>query len=169
MEHIREKEGVDMQHLYIDGSKFEANANKYSWVWKKGTEKSRYRLYAKITALLEEINKTLALSGLKIETNTEYTPKCLEEITARLVSLLKIDEDTFAHGRGHHKTQEQRHYEKLVQFTEKLREYEEKINICGSNRNSYSKTDHAATFMRMKQDYMGNGQLLPGYNIHTEN
>ncbi len=39
-----------MQHIYIDGSKFEANANKYTWVWKKATEKFRYKLYEKITA-----------------------------------------------------------------------------------------------------------------------
>ena len=54
---IFEKEHVDLQHLYIDGSKFEANANKYTWVWKKATEKSRYRLFSKITALFEVINK----------------------------------------------------------------------------------------------------------------
>ena len=54
---IFETEHVDLQHLYIDGSKFEANANKYSWVWKKATEKSRYRLYDKITLLFQEINE----------------------------------------------------------------------------------------------------------------
>ena len=165
MEYIREKEGVDMQHVYIDGSKFEANANKYTWVWRKGTEKSRYRLYEKVTALLDEINETLAFSGLRIETNTEYTPEYLEEIAARYASLYGIDEKTFVHGKGRHKTQEQRHYEKLAHFTEKLREYVEKLRICGPDRNSYSKTDHDATFMRIKRDYMGNDQLLPGYNI----
>ena len=50
---IFEIEHVDLQHLYIDGSKFEANANKYSWVWKKSTEKSRYRFFDKITTLFE--------------------------------------------------------------------------------------------------------------------
>ena len=50
---IFEKENVDLKHLYIDGTKLEANANKYSFVWRKGTEKSRYRLFGKITALLE--------------------------------------------------------------------------------------------------------------------
>ena len=67
---IFEKEGVDLNHLYIDGSKFEANANKYSWVWKKATEKSRYRLFEKITLLLEEINRELIWSGFMIQTNT---------------------------------------------------------------------------------------------------
>lgn len=52
---IFELEHVDLNHIYIDGSKFEANANKYSWVWKKATVKSRYRLFEKITILLEEI------------------------------------------------------------------------------------------------------------------
>jgi hypothetical protein len=41
----------------------------------------------------------------------------------------------------------------------------EKLHICGPDRNSYSKTDHDATFMRLKRDYMGNDQLLPAYNV----
>lgn len=53
---IFNEEHVDLQHLYIDGSKFEANANKYTWVWKKATEKFRYKLYEKITAEIDEIN-----------------------------------------------------------------------------------------------------------------
>jgi len=57
---------VDLQHLYIDGSKFEANANKYTWVWKKATEKSRYRLFEKITALFQEINEELAYTAHSI-------------------------------------------------------------------------------------------------------
>ena len=68
MAYIQEKDGVDLQHLYIDGSKFEANANKYTWVWKKATEKSRYRLFGKITDLLTDMNATLAYTDLKIET-----------------------------------------------------------------------------------------------------
>ena len=109
---------MDLQHLYIDGSKFEANANKYSWVWKKATEKSRYCLFGKITTLFEE-------------------------------------------------TTQQRHYEKLKEYAAKLEEYVEKIKICGEDRNSYSKTDHSATFMRIKIDYMGNDQLLPAYNVQV--
>ena len=56
MEYIRKEDDVDLEHLYIDGSKFEANANKYTWVWKKSTEKFRYRLFAKITQLLDQIS-----------------------------------------------------------------------------------------------------------------
>ena len=165
MEYIREKDHVDMKHLYIDGSKFEANANKYTFVWKKGTERSRYRLYGKITEELNRINEELIYQGLKIETNAEYTPESLEEITVRYMQWNRIDPGSFAHGRGHHKTPEQRHCENLTRYTEKLREYTEKIRTCGPERNSYSKTDTDATFMRMKTDYMGNDQLLPAYNV----
>ena len=165
MEYIWEKEHVDMQHLYIDGSKFEANANKYTWVWKKATEKSRYKLYEKITRLLNEINEGLAYTGFCVETNTEYTPESLELLISQYEYVAKIDSSKFVYGRGHHKTAAQRQYEKLVLYTEKLKEYVQKIKICGPNRNSYSKTDPAATFMRMKKDYMGNDQLLPAYNV----
>ena len=165
MKYIEHVEGIDLQHLYIDGTKFEANANKYSWVWKKATEKSRYRLFAKITKLLTEMNETLAYTGLKIETNTEYTPGGLEAVLSRYTSFCHIDEKKFVSGRGHRKSCEQRYYEKLKGYTQKLKEYVVKVQICGAERNSYSKTDHDATFMRMKKDYMGNDQLLPAYNI----
>lgn len=162
---IFDKEKVDLNHLYIDGSKFEANADRYSWVWKKSTEKSRYRLYGKITALLEEMNVVLAPSGMVIPTNAEYVPQGLREILDRYHHLLALDEDTFVYGRGHHKTVYQRQYEKLKEYADRLEEYIEKTRICGDHRNSYSKTDHSATFMRIKRDYMGNDQLLPAYNV----
>ena len=162
---IFEEENVDLQHLYIDGSKFEANANKYSWVWKKATERSRYRLYKKITTLIEEINSGLSWSGVKISTNTEYVPDYLDEIAEKYAMLWQLDEKAFVHGKGKHKTVQQRQYELICGYAEKLREYVEKINICGPGRNSYSKTDHSATFMRIKTDYMGNDQLLPAYNV----
>ena len=165
MEYIREKDHVDMQHVYIDGTKLEANANKYSWVWRKGTEKSRYKLFGKVTALLTEINEEIACTGIHIETSTEYAPEQLQELAERYAALVGVDRTQFRHGRGHHKSVQQRHYEKLVIHAKKLGEYVEKLRICGTERNSYSKTDHDATFMRMKCDYMGNDQLLPGYNI----
>ena len=73
----------------------------------------------------------------------------------------------FVHGSGRRKTTQQRHYEKLKEYAAKLEEYVEKIKICGEDRNSYSKTDHSATFMRIKTDYMGNDQLLPAYNVQV--
>ena len=159
------EEHIDLNHLYIDGSKFEANANKYQWVWKKATEKSRYRLFAKITALFEELNAELAPSGIAIPTNTEYAPEYLAEVLKQYTAFWKLDEADFVHGRGHHKSPQQRHYERLREYMSKLDEYTEKLQICGDGRNSYAKTDHSATFMRVKQDYMGNGRLLPAYNV----
>lgn len=164
---IFEAEHVDLQHLYIDGSKFEANANKYSWVWKKATEKSRYRLFAKITVLFQEINKELEPKKIHFCINTEYAPQYLKEAAKKYVEVWKLDTTKFASGRGHKKDIHQRQYEKLIEYTSKLEEYVEKIKICGENRNSYSKTDHSATFMRIKTDYMGNDQLLPAYNVQV--
>jgi len=165
MKYIEKEDSMDLQHLYIDGSKFEANANKYTWVWKKATEKSRYRLFSKITELFSQINETLAYTGLKTETNTEYTPDGLETVLNRYAFFCHIDKKDFVSGRGHRKSPEQRYYEKLKGYLDKLKEYVVKIQICGPDRNSYSKTDPDATFMRMKKDYMGNDQLLPAYNI----
>lgn len=162
---IFEKEQVDLQHLYIDGSKFEANANKYSWVWKKATEKSRYCLFDKITILFQEINEELSCTGTKLTVNTEYVPDYLKEAAGRYAEAWQLDETQFVYGRGHHKTVQQRRYEQLKAYAIKLEEYVEKIQICGEGRNSYSKTDHSATFMRIKTDYMGNDQLLPAYNV----
>ena len=165
MEYIIQEDHVDLQHLYIDGSKFEANANKYTWVWKKSTEKSRYRLYAKINRELEAINEELAGIGFKVETNTEYTPDSLEQILNQYSFVTKVDPAAFKHGKGQRKTSTQRHYETLTSYLRKLKQYVRQIEICGPDRNSYSKTDPGATFMRVKKDYMGNDQLLPAYNI----
>lgn len=165
MGYIGEKDHVDLRHVYIDGSKFEANANRYSFVWKKGTEKQRYKLYGKITAVIEEMNVTLQYAGVHIAVNTEYSPEGLNVTMKRYLEVTGLDESKFVTGRGHHKSQEQRLYEKLALYKEKLSEYIEKLKICGPDRNSYSKTDHDATFMRMKKDHMGNDQLLPAYNV----
>ena len=162
---IFEEEHVDLRHIYIDGSKFEANANKYTWVWKKATEKSRYKLYEKITDLIGKINEDLIWTGIAVSTNTEYVPDYLTEVAEKYAGLWQIDENTFVHGKGKHKTVQQRYYEQLLEYRNKLEEYIEKIDICGKERNSYSKTDKSATFMRIKKDYMGNDQLLPAYNV----
>lgn len=62
---------------------------------------------------------------------------------------------------------QQRHYKKLMGYEEKLDEYVKKLQICGEGRNSYSKTDHSATFMCIKTDYMENDLLLPAYNVQV--
>ena len=121
----------------------------------------------KITELFKEINEELSCTGIKLCINSEYAPEYLKEAAEQYAEAWQIDETIFVHGRGHRKTTQQRHYEKLREYTTKLEEYVEKIKICGEERNSYSKTDHSATFMRIKKDYMGNDQLLPAYNVQV--
>ena len=118
-----------------------------------------------MTALLNEINEEISYAGVHIETGTEYTPEQLEEVAERYADLTGIEAEGTGNGHKRRKTEQQRYYEKLVTFAKKLNEYTEKLSICGPERNSYSKTDHDATFMRMKCDHMGNDRLLPGYNI----
>ncbi len=162
---IFKHEKVDMEHLYIDGTKLPANANKYSWVWKKSSEKNRLKTFEKITALLLKMNETLLMFGVKFGTREEYAIPYLELIQTEYIKITGFDPEKTIRGRGHRKTAEQRLYEKLSEYIEKLKKYAENIKICGDKRNSYSKTDNDATFMRMKRDHMGNDQLIPGYNI----
>lgn len=159
------KEGVDLNRLYIDGTKIEANANKYTWVWKKSCLKSRDKVYKQLTDLIQEINNgILSFFRVRIGTREEYAIEYLEEVIQKFSSVTGVN-GSYIRGRGHHKTVEQRQYDKLTEYLGKLKKYAERIKICGESRNSYSKTDHDATFMRVKRDYMGNDQLLPAYNM----
>ena len=160
------RDSVDLQHTYIDGTKIEANANKYTWVWKKSCTKNRDKTFEKITALIERINaEELATFGIKFEIRMEYAVEYLELLLEEYAKLMKLNPTEFKHGKGHRKTNEQRNYELLEAYKNKLSKYTISINIYGDKRNSYSKTDHDATFMRVKKDYMGNDQLLPAYNM----
>lgn len=163
--YIFEEEKVDTDHIYIDGTKIEANANKYSWVWKKSSLNNRAKVFGKVTGLLEKMNDDIASYSVKFGVREEYAIEYLEQILQQYVSLCGFDPSAAIRGRGHHKTMCQRNYDALAAFIVRLKKYADHVNICGENRNSYSKTDHDATFMRMKKDYMGNDSLLPGYNI----
>lgn len=163
--YIFECSGVDTDHLYIDGTKIEANANKYSWVWKNSCITNRDKLFIKITTFLNDINEELTLESIKYTTCEIYDIEYIEYIFKDYTNRYKVDENTFVYGKGNHKSIVQARYEILMQYLNKLKEYAVKIETCGENRNSYSKTDKDATFMRVKRDYMGNDQLLPAYNI----
>ncbi len=163
---IFDKESVDLTHIYIDGTKIEANANKYTWVWKKACITSRNRVFSYMTELINEINDTdLNYYDFKIGMRKEYTVEYAEFILKEYAKIMLVDTKTFVHGIGKRKTQIQKHYEKLSEYTERLKKYSKRISTCGESRNSYSKTDTDATFMRIKRDYMGNDQLLPAYNL----
>ena len=163
--YIFSEENVDISHVYIDGTKIAANANRYSWVWKKSSQKNRQKTFEKISLLLNEINDTIAPMGVKLGTRTEYAIEYMEQIIGEYARLMNLQSEAAVRGRGHRKSAEQKNYEKLLEYTEKLKKYAEHMRICGEGRNSYSKTDNDATFFRMKRDYMGNDQLLPAYNI----
>ena len=166
--YIFAKEKVDLNHIYIDGTKLEANANKYTWVWKKACVKSRQRVFVYITELIHEINETIFnLQGVSMQIKAEYTVEYMEYITNEYMKNTGIDTSQFVYGSGKRKSVEQRQYEKLREYTDKLKSYSKHISTCGEERNSYSKTDNDATFMRIKRDYMGNDQLLPAYNIQV--
>lgn len=160
--YIFEQKHVDLKHVYIDGTKITANANKYSWVWKKSSIKKRKKTFGKVTDLLQEMNDVILPFRVKFGIREEYAIEYLEQIQEQYVSLTGLQPESVKRGRGHRKTEEQRFYEKLREYIGRLRKYAEHIKICGEDRNSYSRMDNGATFMRMKRDYMGNDQLLPG-------
>lgn len=105
--YIFKKENVDTNHVYIDGTKIAANANKYSWVWKKSCEKNRQKVFAKITDLLNEMNEKISSFGVKFGIREEYAIEYLEQIQQQYVKLCGFDPKTAVRGRGHHKTAEQ--------------------------------------------------------------
>ena len=166
--YIFEADNVDLNHVYIDGTKLEANANKYSWVWKKSCITNRNKVFLKLTLLLKEINMTdLQYFNVEIGTRQEYSVEYVEFILSEYEKLMKVDVASFVYGSGKRKTIVQKHYEKLLDYLDRLKKYAKHIKTCGDNRNSYSKTDIDATFMRNKRDYMGNDQLLPCYNVQV--
>ena len=136
-----------MEHLYIDGTKLPANANKYSWVWKKSSEKNRQKTFGKVTALLGEMNETMLPFGVKFGTREEYAIPYPELIQEQYVKTIGLDPEKTVRGRGHRKTVEQRLYDKLSEYIEILKKYAENIKICGEKSYSYSMTDNDATFI----------------------
>ena len=157
---------VDLNHAYIDGTKIEANANKYTWIWKKSCIRSRNSVYGKLSLLLADVNAYMALYQRAVfEIRQEYAIEYVDYILKTYLEAVGMTTEDFVHGSGKRKTSQQKLYEKVYDCYRKLKSYAQKIEICGEDRNSYSKTDNDATFMRFKRDHMNNDQLLPGYNL----
>ena len=166
--YIFKLDSVDLDHTYIDGTKIEANANKYTWVWKKSCIRNRDKMFGKISELLDAMNtEVLSLLGIRFETRDEYAIEYLETLLEKYETVTGLKKSEFVYGTGRRKSLFQKQYEKLEDCCRRLKEYAHHIEICGDARNSYSKTDHDATFMRIKTDYMGNDQLLPAYNLQA--
>ena len=98
--YIFSKEKVDFEHIYIDGTKIVANANKNSYVWKKSCIKNRNKTFEKITLILNEINESIACMGVKFGIRTEYAIEYMEQITKQYASLFNLHPETIVRGRG---------------------------------------------------------------------
>ena len=162
LEVIEAKDKTDTNILYIDGTKIEADANRYTFVWKKAIVKHQARLHLKISKTLEHL-KTLSLVDIPIQKS--YKSSTLKRIVSKVKTILECESIALVYGKGQKKTPIQRVYDALVAYEEKMREYERHLKIIGPERGSYSKTDHDATFLHMKEDHMRNSQLKPGYNV----
>ena len=166
--YLFKKDHVDLEHTYIDGTKIEANANRYTWVWKKSCTKNRGKVFEKISTLIDSMNdEVLGYMETKLEKREEYAIDNVSQLLELYKQATKLDEFTFVSGCGHRKSIPQKQYQELQEYLKRLKTYAHHIEVCGDERNSYSKTDHDATFMRIKRDYMGNDQLLPAYNLQT--
>jgi transposase len=140
---LEKQNEVDHKSVFIDGTKIESRAGRYTFNWRGTAEKN----------LAKAKQKALELTGCKT----------LSELEILLSN--KAEDIPFVGGKGKHKTEEQREWEEIDHLCQQWRKYEEQLAIMGEDRNSYSKTDPDATFMRMKEDHMRNGQLKPAYNV----
>ena len=164
LEMLIEEGYVKLEHYFLDGTKIEANANRYTWVWAKSTRRYKQKLQENVKELLDEIEQ------VNEEENEEYGDRDLEELgedspidaerlekkIQELNELLKEDPEDKHLAKAMKKMRED--------YLPRQKKYEEQESKF-QGRNSYSKTDEGATFMRMKEDHMKNGQLKPGYNI----
>lgn len=162
VELLHEEGFVSLKVQYIDGTKIESVANKYTFVWRGSVEKYDARLKAKTEALLSQIEQSHAIENQENPVSEELTT---EEVAKRVERIReKVDADNLS--------KEERKALRQIETdaVPRMNRYKEQLETMGS-RNSYSKTDPEATFMRMKEDAMLNGQLKPGYNVQisTEN
>lgn len=160
---LHERGLLSFEAAFIDGTKIEANANKYSFVWKKATAKKADKLLKRIH---EELPAKLKEVGIRFHVPEKIAVRQLKKLRKRIHVRIEADGIAFVSGKGKRKTPLQRLSEWVDQCLAKLKQYTNDIHICG-NRNSFSKTDHDATFMHMKEDHMRNGQLKPGYNVNV--
>ena len=162
---LAERGFISLEVEYIDGTKIESKANKYTFVWKKTVERNRAKLQQKIRALLSQIDDAIAQENAVQDESVDFTPAQLTEICEELRGSIKRASAEKARLR-----ELRRQAKELEKQRDKLNEYDGRLERMGE-RNSMSKTDPDATLMRMKEDAMNNGQTKPGYNLQiaTEN
>ncbi len=168
--YLAKHEYINLTHYFTDGTKIEANANKYSYVWKKSTTRYQQAVMEKVKELFKEIEQ------INEEEDQEYGDDDLDELgegkeinSEEIEALAKKLSEKLKKKPQDKKTKSA--FKKLSkEYIPRLKKYENYQGIL-DKRNSFSKTDKDATFMRMKGDSMRMPILKPGYNVQigTEN
>lgn len=169
-----EEKLIEEDAIFIDGTKIEANANKFTFVWRKSTEKYDAQLVGKSNQRYEELLHKEIIPSIEREDPDSLTVGEMTQVAERLDDKVQeydqkinASEDITERKQLRTERKESKLYHKQFKdFATRKQKYENDMAIFG-DRNSYSKTDHDATFMRMKDDYMKNGQLKPGYNVQV--
>ncbi|WP_157173506.1 IS1182 family transposase, partial [Staphylococcus epidermidis] len=163
---------IDDKAIFIDGTKIEANANRYTFVWKKSIQNHESKMNEDSKALYHELVTNKIIPEIKKDHDNELTKEEIDLIGSHLDKEIE-DLNQHINNEKCTKTRKQirlkrtkiKKYKKQINdYFERKYRYEFQKSIL-KDRNSYSKTDHDATFMRMKEDHMKNGQLKPGYNL----
>ncbi|MEJ8777170.1 IS1182 family transposase [Pseudogracilibacillus sp. ICA-222130] len=169
---IEEKE-IDAEAIFIDGTKVEANANKFTFVWRRSTERYSANLVEKSNRAYEELLEKEIVPAIERENPEELSADELETIVEKLDETIDAytkrmeasDVDKRKALRSERK-EPKKHRKQFNDWLTRKQKYAKDMEIF-AERNSYSKTDYDATFMRMKDDYMRNGQLKAGYNLQV--
>ena len=158
---LKELGEISGETIFIDGTKIEAYANKYTFVWKKAVSKNMEKMGEKISVF---VNNCVKDFDIHVTSGSKMSLRFLKKMRKKLYTIKHERKIKFVHGIGRKKSKLQRAVEELETYIERTKKYIMEKYICGE-RNSYSKTDHDATFMRLKEDAMRNGQLKPAYNV----
>lgn len=158
---LHETDEIRYENVFIDGTKIEANANRYSFVWKKTVMKNEVKMHIKIQELIQRVNTDFVQS---FPFSSENAFADITSVVTFLYQKCRAEKIEFVYGSGKRPKPLQKQYEQMKEFQERQEKYDLSNQIF-QGRNSFSRTDHDATFMHMKEDHMKNGQLKPGYNI----
>ena len=161
---LADKGFITLDVEYIDGTKIESKANKYTFVWRKTVEKNRAKLQEKIRVLLGQIDDAVAQDKAAETDKVDFTPDTLTSLITELQDSLSAEPESADKERQKRRREKKRLVKELEKHRDKLGEYDGRLEQIGE-RNSMSKSDPDATFMRMKEDAMNNGQTKPGYNL----
>lgn len=150
---------VTLKEVYTDGTKIESVAGRYTFVWGNAIKTRKEKMMQQLEEMWEYA-QSIADDEDKDPTPPDFKKVEKEKVeqTARKINkILKGNDKASPKAKA-----KARYIEK--NFAVNLEKYEQQEEIL-AGRNSYSKTDPDATFMRMKEDHMQNGQLKPGYNV----